>query len=103
MPANVPKDADPTSTQVAKRSRRNDASGINLVSLEGQSLPLALGNKVKAVYKHDQPGLKKRCRGVVQKIHSDNTFDIEYEPNFDGIVEVEVKKPRRFIQKMSEK
>jgi len=87
------------STQVAKRSRRGAASSVDLFALEERVPPLALGDQVRAVYKHDQGGLKQRCRGVVRKTHPDNTYDIEYVPNSDGIVEVEFKKPRRWIEK----
>lgn len=83
----------------AKRTRRGNAA--SLVSLDDQLSTLANGDQVRAVYKHDEAGLKKRCRGVVRKAHSDNTYDIEYAPNVDGEVEVEFKKPRRWIEKMS--
>ena len=58
--------------------------------------------EIFAVYKHDQAGIKQWRRCAVRTVHRDNTYDIEYAANFDGEVEVELKKPRRWIQKVSE-
>lgn len=80
------------------RARRGAASADSLFGLDDELAPLSEGDYIRALFNHEEAGLKRRCSGTITKAHADGTYDISYNGE-----QKECKKPRKFIEKANQK
>ena len=76
------------------RPRRGIGCTDSLFGLGDALAPLGEGDCVRALFKHNGGGLRRRCPGTITKVHDDGTYDILYDD-----AQRECKKPRKYIEK----